>query len=122
MTNISFMEKCNLSAATVLNVVFSPLSTSSPKITKTAFENIMPPDENKISKSMSKDLLEGDEHGSSSESKSSAKIKAKFDIFLQRKSEVENGLDELLCSEKDDSVQPATIGLRATDLKARLTS
>ena len=31
-------------------------------------------------------------------------------------------IDELLCSEKDDSVQPATLKLRATDLKARLTS
>ena len=67
-------------------------------------------------------MLKGDEHGSSSKSKSSAKIKAKFDIFLHRKSEVETEIDELLCSEKDDSVQPATLKLRATDLKARLSS
>jgi len=71
---------------------------------------------------MSNNLLEGDGHGSSSKSKSSAKIKGKFYIFLCRKSEVETELEELLCSEKDDSVQPATLKLRVTDLKARLTS
>ena len=49
------------------------------------------------------------------------KLRQKFDIFLRRKSKVETGLDELLCSEKDDSVQPATIKLRATDLKAILS-
>ena len=71
---------------------------------------------------MSKNLLEGDEYGRSSKSKSSAKFKTKFDIFLHRKSEVEAELEELLCSEKDDSVQPATLKLKAIDLKARLTS
>ena len=67
-------------------------------------------------------MLERDEYGSSSNSKSSAKFKAKFDIFLHRKSEVEAELEELLCSEKDDNVQPATLKLKAIDLKARLTS
>ena len=71
---------------------------------------------------MARNSLEGDEYSNSSKSKSSAKFKAKFDIFLQRKSEVEAELGELLCSEIDDSVQPATLKLRATDLKDRLTS
>ena len=83
-----------------------------------ASENV----ETKITESMSKNSLEGDEYGSSSKLKSSAKFKAKFGIFLCRKSEVEAELEELLCSEKDDSVQPATLKLRATDLNARLTS
>ena len=125
MTNNSFVENCNLTAATVPNVIFNPFCTSS-KNRKTASKNFMPKasenNETKMSESMSKDSLEGEKHSGSSEPKSFAKIKAKFYIFLQRKSEVENGLDELLCSEKDDSVQPATIGLRATDLKARLSS
>ena len=103
MTYNSFTEQCIPPLTTSPNVTFSPQRTFSPK-------------------RMVRNLLEGDEYGSSSKSKSSAKFKAKFDIFLRRKSEVEAELEELLCSEKDDSVQPATLKLRATDLKARLTS
>ena len=79
-----------------------------------ASENV----QTKITESMFKNLLEGDEYGSSSNSKSSTKFKAKFDIFLHRKSKVEAELEELLWSEKDDSVQPATLKIRETDSKA----
>ena len=37
-----------------------------------------------------------------------------------KKTEVEAELEELLCYEKDDSVQPATLKLKASDLKSRL--
>ena len=117
MTNNYFMEKCIPTAAPVLNVVFSPLRAS-PKNKKTASENFMPQasenNETTILEIMSKNLLEGDECGSSLNSKLSAKIKAKFDTFLCIKSEVGTELEELLCSEKDDSVQTATLKLRAT--------
>ena len=69
MTNNSFMEKCIPTAATIPNEVFSPLSTSSPKNKKTASENFIPQAseniETKITESMSKNLLEGNEYGSS---------------------------------------------------------
>ena len=71
---------------------------------------------------MSRNLLQGGELNGSSNLKWSAKICAKFDIFLWRKSEIETELEELLSSEKDDSVQPATIKLKASDLKSRLGS
>ena len=71
---------------------------------------------------MSRNSLEGGELNSSSNFKSSAKTRAKFDIFLRRKTEVEAELEELLCYERDDNVQPATLKLRAIDLRERLTS
>ena len=78
--------------------------------------------ETEISKVISENSLAEDKHSCSLELKSSAKIKAQFDIFLQRKTELEAELKELLCYEKDDNVQPATLKLRAIDLKERLTS
>ena len=39
---------------------------------------------------------------------------------MQRKAEVEAELEELLCYERNENVQPATIKLRAIDLKERL--
>ena len=71
---------------------------------------------------MAKNLLEGNDYGSFSSSKSSAKIKAKFGIFLCRISDLEAEIEELLCLENNDSVQPATLKLRAIDLRDRLTS
>ena len=71
---------------------------------------------------MSGNSLTGEKHNGSLDSKSSAKIKARFDIFLRRKTEVKAELEELLCYEKDDNVQPATLKLRAIDLRERLTS
>ena len=76
----------------------------------------------KMKNNTSKNLLEGDKHSSSLRPNSSAKLKAKFNLFFQGKSEVEAELQELLCSEKDDGMQLATLKLRALDLKARLTS
>ena len=73
-------------------------------------------------KSMAKNLLEGNDYGSLLSSKYSAKIKAKFGIFLRRKSELEAEIEELLCLENDNSVQPATLMLRAIDLRDRLKS
>ena len=35
---------------------------------------------------------------------------------------MEDELEELLCSEKNDIVQPATLKLKALDLKARLAT
>ena len=103
-----------------------PPMVSSPKINKTISENLMPQADGnidtKIKKNMTKNSLEWDEYSSTLKSLSSAKLKAKFNIFLRRKIEVEAELEELLCSEKDDSVQPATLKLREIDLKARLTS
>ena len=73
-------------------------------------------------KSMAKNLLDGNDYGSLSSSKSSAKIKAKFGIFLCRKSELEAEIEELLCLENDNSVQPASLKLRAINFRDRLTS
>ena len=39
-----------------------------------------------------------------------------------KKVKVETELEKLLCSEKDDSMQPATLKLRVSDLKTTLTS
>ena len=65
-------------------------------------------------------MLESRELGNSNNLNS--KIKAKFNVFLRRKSELEVEVDELLSSSKDDQVQPSTLKLRALDLKSRLTS
>ena len=99
------------------NVVFDLFCTSSSKIKKAAFSNFKPPknNETKISEIIS-------EHRGSLNSKYSTKIKARFDIFLRRKAEIEAELEELLCYERNENVQPATIKLRAIDLKERLTS
>ena len=85
MTINSFTEQCSPPLVNSPNVTFSPQMTSSPK-------------------SMARNLLEGNDYGSFSSSKSSAKIKAKFGIFLCRKSEVEAEIEELLCLENDNSV------------------
>ena len=66
--------------------------------------------------------MKGGRLDGSSNSKSPAKISTKFDIFLRRKIELETELEELYSSEKDDSVQPATLRLKASDLKSRLES
>ena len=46
-------------------------------------------DTNNIRENIAKNVLERDEHGDSSKSKSSANLKTKFNIFLCRKIEVE---------------------------------
>ena len=51
---------------------------------------------------MAKNSLEGNDYGSLSSSKSFAKIKAKFGIFLCRKSELEAEIEELLCLENNN--------------------
>ena len=82
----TFVEKCTYNTATDPNGIFNPFCTSSPKNKKAAFKNCMLSENNKtkISEIMSKNLLEGGEYDSSSIFKSSAKIKAKFDIFLRK--------------------------------------
>ena len=69
LTNNSFTEQCIPSVATSPNVTFSPPRTSSPKSKGTTSENFMPQAseniETKITESMSKNLLEGNEYGSS---------------------------------------------------------
>merc|ERR1711867_44599 len=52
----------------------------------------------------------------------SSKIKAKFNVFLRRKTELEVEVKELLGSSNDEQVQPTTLKLKALDLKSRLTS
>ena len=103
LTINSFTEQCSPPLVNSPNVTFSPQMTSSPK-------------------SMSRNSLAGIDYGSLSNSKFSAKIKAKFGIFLHRKSELEAEIEELLCLENDNSVQSATLKLRAIDLRDRLTS
>ena len=51
-------------------------------------------DTNNIRENIAKILLERDEQGDSSKSKSSANLKRKFNIFLLRKIEVEAELEE----------------------------
>ena len=98
MTNNSFTELSILPVATSPNVTFSPPRTSSPKSKGTTSENFMPQAagniDSKIKESMARNLLEGDEYSNFSKSKSSAKLKAKFDIFLRRKSLLEVELEE----------------------------
>ena len=67
-------------------------------------------------------MLENEEQNNSDRFKSSSKVKVKIDIILRRKSEIEVELEELLCSEKDDKVQPSTLKLKALDLKSRIAS
>ena len=94
---------------------FSPSKTSTPKKAKN-FEI------NKSRENVDNHSLERSEGSNSFRSNSSTKIKAKFDIFLRRKIELEVEVEELLSSSKDEQVQPATLKLRALDLKSRLTS
>ena len=124
MKTYSFLEKCTSKTATDLKVVFNSFCTFFPKNEKTASKNFGLPEvnETRISQIITKDLLKGGRLHGSSNSKSPAKISAKFDIFLRRKTELETELEELLSSEKDDSVQPVTLKLRASDLKSRLAS
>ena len=113
----SVVEKHTSNVVTDPNVIFDPFCTSSSKVKKAAFSNFKPPENNETKMS---DIVS--EHNGSLDSKSPAKIKARFDIFLSRKAEVEAELEELLCYERNENVQPATIKLREIDLKERLTS
>ena len=65
-------------------------------------------------------MLEGNRPGNSNSLNS--KIRAKFSVFLKRKSELEVEVSELLSLAIDEKVQPSTLKLRALDLKSRLTS
>ena len=65
-------------------------------------------------------LLEGNKPGNSNSLNS--KIKAKFNVFLRRKTELEVEVKELMSLSNDEQVQPTTLKLRALDLKSRLTS
>ena len=103
MTINSFTEQYSPPLVYSPNVTFSPQMTSSPK-------------------SMARNLLEGNYYCSFSISKSSAKFNANFGIFLHRKYELKAEIEELLCLENDNSVQPATLKLRAIDLRDRFTS
>ena len=78
------MEKCTSNVATDQNVAFDPFCTLSSKIKKAAFSNFKPPENNETKMS---DIVS--EHNGSLDSKSPAKIKARFDIILRRKAEVE---------------------------------
>ena len=81
---------------------FSPSKTSTPKKAKN-FE---------INKSRE----------NSSPSKVSTKDRAKYSVFLQRKSELETEVEELLGLASDEKMQPSTLKLRALDVKSKLTS
>ena len=118
------MEKCTSKTATNPKVIVDSFCTSSTKNEKATFKNsgLSEINETRISQVMTKNLLKGGRLDGSSSLKSPAKISAKFDIFLRRKTELETELEELLSSEKDDSVQPVTLELRASDLKSRLAS
>ena len=52
----------------------------------------------------------------------SSRYLANFNIFLNRKNDVEVEVGKLLSSSKNDQIQPSTLKLRATDLKSKLTS
>ena len=52
----------------------------------------------------------------------SAKVRAKYSVFLKRKSELETEVNELLGLAMDEKVQPSTLKLRTLDLKSKLTS
>ena len=59
---------------------------------------------------------------SSKSSSPSAREKAKYSIFLQRKSEIESEVNELLGLALDEKMQPSTLKLKALDVKSKLTS
>ena len=111
MKNNSFLEKFTSKTATIPKVVIDSFCTSSTKNEKAAFKNsgLFEINKTRISQIMTKNSLEGGRLDGSSNLESPAKISAKFDIFLRRKAELETELEELLSSEKDDSVQPATL-------------
>jgi len=52
----------------------------------------------------------------------SARYLANFNIFLKRKNDVQVEVEKLLLSSKNKQIQPSTLKLMATDLKAKLTS
>ena len=87
MKTNSFVEKCTSIIATDPNVIFNPFCTSSPKNKKMAFKNFKPSENNKtkILEIMSRNLLIGDKHNGSFDSKSSAKFKAQNRKFFTKK-------------------------------------
>ena len=109
--NNYLLEKCTSKTATKTKVIIDSFCTSFTKNEKTAFKNSGLPEVNKtrILQITTKDLLKGGRLDGSSNSKSPAKISAQFNILLRRKTYLETELEELLSSEKDDSVQPGTL-------------
>ena len=94
------------------NNKFSHIRTSSPKNTGNNIPNFKPQLDRDIQTQGEKEvrvgnLLEGNKLGNSNSLNS--KIKAKFDVFLRRKIELEIEVEELLSSSKDEQVQPTTL-------------
>ena len=102
MKNNSFLEKCTSKNAKETKICVESFCTSFTKNEKAAFKTsgLSEVNETRISQIITEYLLKGDRLNGSSNSKCPAKISAKFDIFLRRKTV----LEELLSSEKDDSV------------------
>ena len=104
---------------------FSHIRTSSPKNKGYGIPNFKPQIDKDIQNQGEKEpimnnLLGGNKPGNSNSL--SSKIKAKFNVFLRRKTELEVEVKELLSLSNDEQVQPTTLKLRALDLKSRLTS
>ena len=103
---------------------FSHIRTSSPKNEGCDIPKFKPQIDKDVQNQREKEpvmnnLLGGNKPGNSNGL--SSKIKAKFNIFLKRKTELEVEVKELLGSSNDEQVQPTTLKLRALDLKSRLT-
>ena len=102
---------------------FSHIKTSSPKnegydIPK--FKPHIDKDAQKEKEPVLSNLLRGNRPGNSNGI--SSKVRAKFNIFLKRKNELEVEVRELMGSFSNEQVQPKTLKLKALDLKSRLTS
>ena len=104
---------------------FAHIRTSSPKTKGHSVPNFRPwldrETQNQGEKKILVDnLLEANKPSNSDNPNS--KIRAKYSVFLKRKSELEAEVSELLGLAIDEKVQPSTLKLRALDLKSRLTS
>merc|ERR1712089_42452 len=107
------------------NNKFSHIRTSSPKNKGYIIPNFKPQLDRDIQNQGEKEVKVGNLLGGNKPSNSnslSSKIKAKFNVFLRRKTELEVEVKELLSSSNDEQVQPTTLKLRALDVKSRLTS
>ena len=102
---------------------FSHIKTSSPKNEEYDIPKFKPhidKDVQKEKEPVLNNLLGGNRPGNSNGI--SSKVRAKFNIFLKRKNELEVEVRELMGSSSDEQVQPTTLKLKALDLKSRLTS
>ena len=102
---------------------FSHIKMSSPKkegYDIPEFKPYIDKDAQKEKEPVLSNLLRGNRPGNSNGI--SSKVRAKFNIFLKRKNELEVEVRELMGSFSNEQVQPKTLKLKALDLKSRLTS